>query len=127
VAEPQRQVDANISHIARYGRSERREAAFWEGVMGTAYTIFGAGPAGLYTAWRLVTGGKAVAGDSIELIEWGDYAFDGPGSGTRLPAGRIVTHFCNDDPTQSYVEAGGMRFIEWDGTRASGRDISWSP
>jgi hypothetical protein len=85
--------------------------------MGTAYTIFGAGPAGLYTAWRLVTGGKAVAGDSIELIEWGDYAFDGPGSGTRLPAGRIVTHFCNDDPTQSYVEAGGMRFIEWDGTQ----------
>ncbi len=85
--------------------------------MGTAYTIFGAGPAGLYTAWRLVTGGKAVAGDTVELIEWGDYAFDGPGSGTRLPAGRIVTHFCDDDPTQSYVEAGGMRFIEWDGTQ----------
>ena len=66
---------------------------------------------------KAVAGGKAVAGDTVELIEWGDYAFDGPGSGTRLPAGRIVTHFCNDDPTQSYVEAGGMRFIELDGTQ----------
>ena len=91
--------------------------------MGTTYTIFGAGPAGLYTAWRLVTGGKAVSGDSIELIEWGDYAFDGPGSGTRLPAGRIVTHFCDDDPTQSYVEAGGMRFIEWDPTTSEGHQL----
>ena len=91
--------------------------------MGTAYTIFGAGPAGLYTAWRLVTGGKAVAGDTVELIEWGDYAFDGPGSGTRLPAGRIVTHFCDDDPTQSYVEAGGMRFIEWDPTTSQGHQL----
>ena len=81
--------------------------------MGTTYTIFGAGPAGLFTAWRLITGGKAVAGDSIQLIEWGDYAFDGPGSGSRLPAGRIVTHFCYDDPAQSYIEAGGMRFIQW--------------
>ncbi|HWW25463.1 MAG TPA: hypothetical protein VNZ85_06155 [Caulobacter sp.] len=91
--------------------------------MGTTYTIFGAGPAGLYTAWRLVTGGKAVAGDTVELIEWGDYAFDGPGSGSRLPAGRIVTHFCDDDPTQSYVEAGGMRFIEWDPTTSQGHQL----
>ncbi|PVM86865.1 hypothetical protein DDF62_17590 [Caulobacter radicis] len=91
--------------------------------MGTTYTIFGAGPAGLYTAWRLVTGGKAVAGDTIQLYEWGDYAFDGPGSGTRLPAGRIVTHFCNDDPRQSYIEAGGMRFIQWDATKSEGHQL----
>ncbi|PVM83811.1 flavin monoamine oxidase family protein [Caulobacter endophyticus] len=91
--------------------------------MGTTYTIFGAGPAGLYTAWRLVTGGKAVSGDAIELYEWGDYAFEGPGSGTRLPAGRIVTHFCNDDPRQSYIEAGGMRFIQWDATKSEGHQL----
>ncbi|MDG2531316.1 hypothetical protein [Caulobacter endophyticus] len=91
--------------------------------MGTTYTIFGAGPAGLYTAWRLVTGGKAVAGDTIQLYEWGDYAFEGPGSGTRLPAGRIVTHFCNDDPRQSYIEAGGMRFIQWDATKSEGHQL----
>lgn len=91
--------------------------------MGTTYTIFGAGPAGLYTAWRLVTGGKAVAGDRIELIEWGDYAFDGPGSGTRLPAGRIVTHFCDDDPAQSYIEAGGMRFVQWDPATSEGHQL----
>ena len=91
--------------------------------MGTTYTIFGAGPAGLYTAWRLVTGGKAVAGDVIQLYEWGDYAFDGPGSGTRLPAGRIVTHFCNDDPRQSYIEAGGMRFIQWDAAKSEGHQL----
>ena len=91
--------------------------------MGTTYTIFGARPAGLYTAWRLVTGGKAVAGDTIELIEWGDYAFDGPGSGSRLPAGRIVTHFCDDDPKQSYIEAGGMRFIQWDASKSQGHQL----
>ena len=91
--------------------------------MGTTYTIFGAGPAGLYTAWRLVTGGKAVAGDTIQLYEWGDYAFEGPGSGTRLPAGRIVTHFCNDDPRQSYIEAGGMRFIQWDAKKSEGHQL----
>jgi hypothetical protein len=85
----------------------------------TSYTIFGAGPAGLYTAWRLVTGGKAVRGDTINLIEWGNYAFDWPNlsGGTRAPAGRICSYFCNNDPTQSYIEAGGMRFIEWDGTQ----------
>ncbi len=83
----------------------------------TSYTIFGAGPAGLYTAWRLVTGKKAVSGDTINLVEWGDYAFGGIGTGTRAPAGRICSYFCNNDPTQSYIEAGGMRFIQWDGTQ----------
>jgi hypothetical protein len=91
--------------------------------MATTYTIFGAGPAGLYTAWRLVTSGKAQKGDIVQLIEWGDYAFDGPGTGTRPPAGRICTHFCHNEPQQSYVEAGGMRFIEWDKEQAQGHQL----
>ncbi len=89
--------------------------------MGTAYTIFGAGPARLSAE---VVGGWSPAARPwratvVELIEWGDYAFDGPGSGSRH-AGRA-----DRDPLsattirpRSYVEAGGMRFtIEWDGTQ----------
>lgn len=87
------------------------------------YKIFGAGPAGLYTAWRLVTGGTLAKEDSVELIEWGRYDFDGPGSGTRAPAGRICTHHYNNDPNQSYVELGGMRYIEWDPKQAQGHQL----
>src|SRR5215469_9973636 len=83
----------------------------------STYKIFGAGPGGLYTAWRLVTGGALKAGDSIELIEWGNYAFPGVTGGTRLPAGRICTHHYKGDPDQSYVELGGMRYVTWDGSQ----------
>ncbi len=76
------------------------------------YSIFGAGPSGLYTAWRLVTSGKAVAGDTIELYDWGNYDF-GSG-GTRAPSGRICTYYYQNDTSQSHIEAGGMRFILWD-------------
>lgn len=87
----------------------------------TQYTIFGAGPSGLYTAWRLITGGKAAAGDSVQLVEWAHYDF-GSG-GTRAPAGRICTHFYNNDPNQSHIEAGGMRFILWDPAKAEGHQL----
>ena len=76
------------------------------------YVIFGAGPAGLYTAWKLATGGKLGAGDTINLIEWGHYQL-GEAAGDRLPAGRICTHHYQDDPDQSYIEVGGMRYIEY--------------
>jgi hypothetical protein len=48
------------------------------------YSIFGAGAAGLYTAWRLLDGktsdenGKSkqlAAGDTLELYDWGKYDF----------------------------------------------------
>ena len=48
------------------------------------YSIFGAGAAGLYTAWRLLSGkskdpklkGKQLAkGDVLELYDWGRYNF----------------------------------------------------
>ena len=48
------------------------------------YSIFGAGAAGLYTAWRLLNGvpagskGKAMMlgkNDILELYDWGKYDF----------------------------------------------------
>ena len=78
----------------------------------TAYKIFGAGAGGLYTAWRLAASRKLNRGDTIELIEWGNYAFDGAVNPTRPPAGRICTHHYKGDPAQSYVELGGMRYVQ---------------
>ncbi|WP_138509395.1 flavin monoamine oxidase family protein [Maricaulis alexandrii] len=77
------------------------------------YTIFGAGPGGLYTAWRLASSGKLAAGDAIELVEWGQYSFAAGDGGTRLPAGRICTHHYQGDAGNSYIEIGGMRYLEW--------------
>jgi len=81
----------------------------------TYYTIFGAGPGGLYTAWRLAM--NAGPNDGIWLYEWGNYDFDGASGATRAPAGRICSHHYKGDPNQSYVELGGMRYIEWDGAQ----------
>lgn len=89
----------------------------------TTYKIFGAGPGGLYTAWRLVTGGTLRAGDSVEVFEWGDFTFGEPGSGTRPPAGRICSYHYDSDPQQSYIEVGGMRFVEWDPKKAQGHQL----
>ena len=88
----------------------------------TTHTIFGAGPAGLYTAWRLATCGQLGPGDAIHLVEWGDYAFDGT-RGTRRPAGRICTHHHEGDAANSYVEIGGMRYIEYDPDTAQGHQL----
>lgn len=88
----------------------------------TTSTIFGAGPAGLYTAWRLATSGTLGEGDAIELVEWGDYAFE-EGSGSRRPAGRICSHHVGGDVANSYIEIGGMRFIEWDPDTAEGHQL----
>lgn len=89
----------------------------------TTYTIFGAGPSGLYTAWRLATGGTLGAGDRIELFEWGNYSFAPGDGGTRRPAGRICTRHYQKDPANSYIEIGGMRFLEWDPDTATGHQI----
>jgi hypothetical protein len=52
--------------------------------MNKTYSIFGAGAAGLYTAWRLLDGqpsstndqAKQLAnGDTLELYDWGQYDF----------------------------------------------------
>jgi len=65
----------------------------------TAYVIVGAGPSGLFTAWRLLTSGKLKTGDSVRLFEWADSEV----------GGRIRTYSFPECGGQ-YIEAGGMRF-----------------
>jgi hypothetical protein len=85
------------------------------------YSIFGAGAAGLYTAWRLLSGQskKAFAskqlkkGDVLELYDWGRYDFSKRHPGTRSAGARICTWHYNNDNTDSYVELGGMRYSYW--------------
>jgi len=90
----------------------------------SAYTIFGGGPSGLYTAWRLLTSGKITASDSLEIIEWGDYDYEGNGlSGTRMPAGRICSHHYKGEIDKSYIEVGGMRYIDWDTVKKEGHQL----
>ncbi|MEQ6899519.1 FAD-dependent oxidoreductase [Nocardioides sp. YIM 152588] len=84
--------------------------------MAKQYVIFGAGPGGLYTAWRLLQSGHLSAGDTLRLHEWGTYDFDGTGA-TRPPAGRICSHHYAGEAGASYIEIGGMRYIEWDPQR----------
>ena len=86
------------------------------------YAIFGAGAAGLYTAWRLLEGkSKAKAagrrlkkGDVLALYDWGRYDFGKRAPGTRAPGARICTWYYQDDRNASYVELGGMRYSYWD-------------
>jgi hypothetical protein len=93
--------------------------------MKKTYSIFGAGAAGLYTAWRLLSGqtksekGKAkqlVAGDVLELYDWGKYDFLGQEKGTRPAGARVCTWHYQNKSTNSYLELGGMRYSDWDGT-----------
>ncbi len=87
------------------------------------YSIFGAGAAGLYTAWRLLNGntksqkGKArqlAKGDTLELFDWGKYDFSKKNPGTRAAGARVCTWHYQNDKTKSYVELGGMRYSKWD-------------
>src|ERR1700749_3349617 len=88
------------------------------------YSIFGAGAAGLYTAWRLLNGetkddaAKAkqlVSGDILELYDWGQYNFNDENPGTRAAGARVCTWHYQDDKSKSYLELGGMRYSEWNG------------
>lgn len=65
------------------------------------YVIVGAGPSGLYTAYRLLTGGTLTEKDTVRLFEW-----------SERPGGRIYTYeFPQSVATDNlYVEVGGMRF-----------------
>ncbi|MEM9547969.1 MAG: hypothetical protein AAGA77_18455 [Bacteroidota bacterium] len=88
------------------------------------YSIFGAGAAGLYAAWRLLSGENKSkgenkllkAGDTLELFDWGDYTFSNKDKGTREAGARVCTWHYKDDPTASYLELGGMRYSYWNGT-----------
>ena len=87
------------------------------------YSIFGAGAAGLYTAWRLLDGkargSKHAAkqlkkGDILELYDWGRYDFSKQHPGTRAAGARICTWHYRNDSNNAYVELGGMRYSYWD-------------
>lgn len=87
------------------------------------YSIFGAGAAGLYTAWRLLQGKPANTkdkskilekGDILELYDWGKYEFSDKEKGTREAGARVCTWHYKDNPDDSYVELGGMRYSAWD-------------
>ena len=94
------------------------------------YSIFGAGAAGLYTAWRLLdgksrTGSEAkqlTKGDTLELYDWGNYDFSKANPGTREPGARVCTWHYQNDKTKSYVELGGMRYSEWDSKAEGAND-----
>jgi hypothetical protein len=88
------------------------------------YSIFGAGAAGLYTAWRLLDGktvgdkGNAkqlTSGDTLELYDWGKYDFSKENPGSRAAGARVCTWHYQNDKTQSYLELGGMRYSDWNG------------
>jgi hypothetical protein len=91
--------------------------------MAKTYSIFGAGAAGLYTAWRLLDGkpsgkskGKQLTkGDTLELYDWGQYDFSKQNPGTRAPGARVCTWHYKDDPGNAYLEVGGMRYSDWNG------------
>ena len=88
------------------------------------YSIFGAGAAGLYTAWRLLDGKSKrdknekmlVKGDVLELYDWGKYDFSKKNPGTREAGARVCTWHYKDNKDNSYLELGGMRYSYWDGT-----------
>src|SRR6266850_537596 len=92
--------------------------------MNKTYSIFGAGAAGLYTAWRLLDGqptnkkdqAKLLSkGDTLELYDWGQYDFSKAEPGTRSAGARVCSWYYNDDKNNSYLELGGMRYSDWDG------------
>src|SRR5258706_2802347 len=87
------------------------------------YSIFGAGAAGLFTAWRLLDGipsskndqAKQLSkGDTLELYDWGKYDFSKEEPGTRAAGARVCTWHYKNDKKNSYLELGGMRYSEWD-------------
>ena len=87
------------------------------------YSIFGAGAAGLYTAWRLLDGAVQSAadqakqlqeGDVLDLYDWGDYDFTGENPSLREPGARVCTWHYKNREGNSYLEVGGMRYARWD-------------
>lgn len=87
------------------------------------YVIFGAGPAGLYTAWRLLTSGKLNSNDALILNEWADYSFPGQTNSGRKPAGRICTYHYRGNNNNAYIELGGMRYIGWNKDTQLGHEL----
>ena len=79
------------------------------------HVIVGAGAAGLYTAYRLLSSGALAQDDTVQLYEWGD-----------RPGGRIFTYTFPDEVGGNglYCEFGGMRFAVDGANFANGNPIS---
>ncbi len=60
------------------------------------------------------------SGDTLELYDWGKYAFNKENPGTRAAGARVCTWHYDDNPNASYLEVGGMRYSAWDGTKDGG-------
>lgn len=95
------------------------------------YSIFGAGAAGLYTAWRLLDGNtrsetgrkkQLVRGDVLEFFDWGNYDFTGEQPDIREAGARVCTWHYKNDPNNSYLEMGGMRYSRWDASTKNAND-----
>lgn len=95
------------------------------------YSIFGAGAAGLYTAWRLLNGNthsetgrkkQLVPGDVLELFDWGNYDFTGQQPEIREAGARVCTWHYKNDPDNAYLEVGGMRYSRWDTSAKNAND-----
>ena len=75
------------------------------------YSIFGAGSAGLYTAWRLLDGKSKttknkkmlIKDDVLELYDGGKYDFSKKYNGTRAPGARVCTWHYKNDKEASYL------------------------
>jgi hypothetical protein len=50
------------------------------------------------------------------LYDWGKYDFLGPEKHTRPAGARVCTWHYQNKSTNSYLELGGMRYSDWDGT-----------
>mmetsp|Transcript_29740 Transcript_29740/g.29323 ORF Transcript_29740/g.29323 Transcript_29740/m.29323 type:complete len:361 (+) Transcript_29740:6-1088(+) len=104
--------------------------------MSKNYSIFGAGPSGLWTALRLSEGQSAASGSKSSLPKEGDvidiydptrYAFSEAlnpkySKGDRVPGGRINTYYYGqkgqngkwaDYKKNTNAEMGGMRYLEY--------------
>ena len=104
------------------------------------YSIFGAGPSGLYTAWRLASGCKVRQseadekeyllneGDTIDMYDWAKYCFydmdtkEEVVKGERVPGGRISTYYHkqnkhDDQPKPEAKDYLDNPFIEVGGMR----------
>jgi len=59
-------------------------------------------------------------GDILELYDWGKYDFSKENPGTRAAGARVCTWHYKNDKKNSYLELGGMRYSDWDGTPNGG-------
>ena len=96
----------------------RTDAPAWRGIdfMAKTYSIFGAGAAGLYTAWRLLDGKTAGDKRQGEAAREGRHAralrlgqvrlLEGASGDARAAGARVCTWHYQDDKTKSVSRAG---------------------